>query len=610
MEKIKRKLSQRIISIISALGLICLGLSFFAGNNKPLTSNLTEVNAEAQSATSYLSAPQIIESNEATGMLFIYDSYTKRLSSLNSNDNMIKKTSSWTAEIISLCHTDTHLLALTKETGVNAVYIIDEETLARTKLTYSAQKQISCLTACGNDVYMYLSSDDLIRSATIDKANGTLTVNNNFIASSTDFGGDEITGLMLSGSTLYYTTTVSGTDKIYKLTDDGIGHYERVEIAVPAETGSFRYITPHKQSKNYILTSTNHLLTLSGDSVQSTRLSTANANSKYTSITFIGTTKYIADICAQSIWKLENGSSSFSVVFKNETPTPAITNAKEHKHLEVIKSTALYATPFATESLKDLEAGDRLTVIARDDSSYMDYYYCIYTNKSENIYGYIKKDDSFITLEKTEVYISLKIIGDSNNIVYTLPSGIKDESNQQVADLASRSTTTQIMAQKATNSAGDDFYLIELENGKYGYIRYSQVTTNFASSQVERIKCNGKTKRETIMYICPSSTAESTYTESEIEDFSSTITIKANTRIFLNEKVKAGNNYTKVTYQTETGETYIGYIKTADLDADGLTPLQLAGVILVAVNILILLVIFIARKKVIDSRENSIPTAK
>lgn len=608
MKGIKRRLGQRIISIISALGLFCLGLSCLWIEN-PVTSHLAEAN-ESNEATNYLSAPQIIEANETTGILYVYDSYTKKLSSLDSSDNEIKKTSSWTAEIISLCHTDTHLLALTKETGVNSIYVIDEETLERTKLTYSMQKQITCFTACGDDVYVYLSSDDLIRSATIDKANGMLASNNDFIASNTDFDGDSISNLMLSGSTLYYTTTDNGTDKICKLTNDEFGHFEKTVIYESTTTGSFKYVTPHKQSKNYILTSTNHLLTLNGDSVQISRLQTANASSKYSSITFIGTTQYIADICSQTIWKVNGDSTNYSIVFKNETPTPMVTNAKEHKHLEITKETSLYATPYATESLLTLKAGDKLTVIARDDASYNGYYYCIYTNKTENIYGYIKKDDSFNILEKTEVYIALKIIGDSNNFVYTLPSGTTDGVNQQVADLASKSTTTQIMAQKASNSAGDDFYLIELENGTYGYLRYSQGTTNFTSSQVERIKCNGKTKRETVMYICPDSTFSESYTNEEIEEFGSILTIEANTRIFLNEKVKAGNKYTKVTYQTERGETYIGYIETANIDADGLTPLQLAGVILVAVNIAILLVIFIARKRVIESKGDSIPTAQ
>jgi hypothetical protein len=222
----------------------------------------------------------------------------------------------------------------------------------------------------------------------------------------------------------------------------------------------------------------------------------------------------------------------------------------------------------------------------------------------------VPKNDNYITLEKTAVYIPLKVIGYSNNDVYYLPSGITDNNNQNFRQLSSRSVTTQILAQKITNSAGDDFYLIELDDGTAGYIRYSQVTTNFASAQSEKIKCNGKTKRDSLLLICPSSSETANYTDEEIETFNNTIYLKGNTRIFLNEKVKAGNTYTKVTYQTDTGETYIGYIKTADLDADGLTPLQTIGVILVAVNVAILLTILLIRKRVIANRDNQIQTAE
>ncbi|MBP3630644.1 MAG: hypothetical protein J6J23_04050 [Clostridia bacterium] len=595
-----------------ALGLFCLGLSCLTlPISNPITQNtLADDNTKAGIlTTNYLSAPELIEANQTSGILFVYDSYTRKVMSFNPSTQELIATSTWSGKVLSLCHTDTHLLALIEESeSNNSLYLINETTLEKTKLNSPIydQMQIDCFTACGEKVYMYVSSEELIETAIINATENTLD-DRTMLASRTQFGGDALKSLMLSSETLYYTTENDGTYSVCKLNDDGDGNIEKTTIYTsPDYHGEFLYSTPHNESANCILTSNNYLLTINGDSVSSKPLPQANINSTLSSVTFIGATKYFADENAQTIWKLENNSNNLVAVFKNASPTPAITNASEHEYLEITKTTGIYATPYATSTIKDLEVGSKLTVIAKDDASYDGFHYCLYTTKTENIYGYIKIDDSFITLAKTAVYIPLKVIGDNNNFVYYLPSGISDQHNTGFKQLDALSITTQVIAQKVTNSAGDDFYLIELENGIYGYIRYSQVTTNFATIQTERIKCNGKTKRDTTLYISPSSVATTTYTDDEIESFNNVIQIKSNTRILLNEKVKAGDKYTKVTYQTETGETYYGYVATADLDADGLTPLQTVGVILVAVNILILVIILVIRKSVITDREKSI----
>ena len=602
----------KTICLTLAVGLFCLGLSCFTLPTTIVKQNiLADDNTKSGVlTTSYLSAPELIESNPTTGILFVYDSFTKKLMSFNPAEQTLVASSEWSAEILSLCHTDTYLLALIKESETNnSLYIINETTLEKTKLTSPIYEQIKilCFTACGDKVYLY-SSDKLIETATINISEHTLT-GRTLLASSSQFGSDTPTHIMLSNETLYYTTSTESSEQICKLNDDGEGNIEKEIIYTsPIYHGKYVYSTPHNETANCILTSSNYLLTINNDSVTASEIPSGNINSTLSSITFIDTTKYFADASSQTIWKLGATDNRLTAIFKNATPNPAIINAKNHKYLEIVKPTGLYATPYATNTIKDLSVGDRLTVIANDDESYTGFHYCIYTTKTENIYGYIKIDDSFTILPKTEVYIPLKVIGDTSNHVYYLPSGISDEFNTGFKELESLSITTQIIAQKVTNSAGDDFYLIELENGIFGYIRYSQVTSNFASIQTERIKCNGKTKRETILYISPSSTTSAIYTDAEIENFNNKIEITPNTRIHLDEKVKAGNTYTKVTYQTEDGATYIGYIKTADIDADGLTPLQTVGVVLVAVNILVLGLIFILRKRVIASRDNAIQT--
>lgn len=614
----KQTLSQ-IFKCTAIILLLCLTMLPF-NFTKNCATTLIETNAEQSPAPlsiNYLSSPELIEANPQTNTLFVYDNYTHRLLSFDPATKSIKNSSSWTGEVLSLCHTDNYLVALIKESDANnSLYIVDETTLERTKLTYDDRKQISCFTACKDDVYLYLSSEEVITTAVIEVNTAVTPITARLnredakTITKSEFGGDQVERLMLSNNTLYYTTTIDGVNTICKITDDGDGHISKDDIyTCPTEYGTFVYGTAHNETQNCILTSNNYLLKISGDNITPTAIPNVAVNSHLTSVTFINTTQYFADSNTQTIWELKN--DTLTSLFQNQAPTPLIASAKHHQYIEITSTTGLYATPFSTISEITLNAGTRLIAIATDDDAYYGFYYCLYTTKTENIYGYLpKNEDTYKVLEKTSVYIPLKVIGDTANDVYYLPSTLTDSKNQNFKQLSNLSLTTQVMAQKVTNSAGDDFYLIELENDVYGYIRYSQVTSNFASIQTERIKCNGKTKRDTLLLLSPSSSTSTTYSESDIDTFNATVYLNANTRVLLNEKVKSSNKYTSVTYQTDSGETYIGYVLTADLDADGLTPLQSVGVALIGVNILILVIIFVARKKVITARENSIPTAE
>lgn len=635
------------------------------------TEKLPKANFTAtQTAITYLKSPQLVATDGET--LFVYDSFTEGLTGFSTNSTSPIPTAETTEKknILSLQFSGTFLycLATNPETHKNEIYRIKNTngTLVYTKVQtqmenatlFAVETQTSATTeesSSTNQEVLYLLNDNKILNVeTIEESGQTLsssgstydfnqyarnnTTANELIVENADH--THITSLYASNGSLFlsYYELIDENSKAstctVQLTKNASGYYK----AVTNTDGSTTYFSseqeavngsnfaPNKAITSVISTNQSLYLLQSNGVLQknesgSTRLInlknliTRTFPNRFTSITLssmakIGDALYFTDPNAQVIYKLTSTGlrDTIQIFMENSTPEPSLETTSAHQFIRVTKSAELYATPFSITPQFTIPSGTNLVILAKDDVAFKNYYYCLYTTKTTNYYLYLKDTTPIEYTQKTPVSTPVKVLG-SSVPVFALPSTIEDNQNQIVERLQDNSILTQSVLQTVKNSHGESFYVVSTPSGNTGYVRYTQINSSKNLIATQKVKCNGRTKRETKMFLTPSPDDLTSYSDEEIAEFE-TLGIEDNTRVKLLEKISAGSTYTRAVYQNDSGQVFYGYIQTEDIKSDELTPLQIIGLVLVAINILLLILIIIFRKRYTSNNTPKSPTSQ
>lgn len=631
----------------------------FADIKKYSTTSATS--STSQTAITYLKSPELVATNGEN--LFVYDSFTKGLMEFNcSSSPTLLAESTEQKEILSLQFSGSFLycLATNPETHKNEIYRITKTngTLVYTKVqtqmknatlfavetkTYTTTENPSISTS--QEVLYLLNNNKTLNVETIEESGNSLsssgstyefdqyasnnTASDELIVSDAD--NTHITSLHASDGVLFLSyyefideNSTASTCTV-KLTKNASGYY----IVTTKADGSTEYLssvneavlgsnsTPNKAITSTLFTNqTLYLLRGNGVLQKNESGSTNNINLKnlinnaypnrFTSITLSSMTQiddalYFTDPNAQVIFKLTSTgqTNTIQIFMENSTPAPVVESTSTHQFIRVTQSAELYTTPFSTIPQLTIPSGTNLVILAKDDVAFKNYYYCLYTTKTTNYYLYLKDTTPIEFTQKTPVSTPVKVLGSSVPI-FALPSTIEDDKNQIVERLQDNSILTQSVLQTVKNSHGESFYVVSTPSGNTGYVRYTQINSSKNLIATQKVKCNGRTKRETKLFLAPSPDDLTSYSDEEIAEFE-TLDIENNTRVKLLEKISAGSTYTPAVYQNDSGQVYYGYILTEDIKSDDLTPLQIIGLALVGVNIILLIVIIAFRKRYTSS---------
>lgn len=283
---------------------------------------------------------------------------------------------------------------------------------------------------------------------------------------------------------------------------------------------------------------------------------------------------YLSSDFVHKVYKVEK--NQISDLSLNPPVIPNRLVASDLIHIKLINSTPLFLEPYSVHPCLTVQGGTHLTVIG----TYKDFYFCMVVGDT-NQYLYLNKNSAnFETINTGSA--NTKFTATRTNKIYSLPSTKTDEANKILGTIQA---SEDIMVKNSTiieNSNGELFYLVEHENG-HGFVR----TTFFQSTKgtVElTTPCNAKTKRATTLF-------ENANASGVI------LTLEKGTRIALKEEVAPTKDYILVEYQDTNGVVYTGYLLSDDVDPDGLSTLQILGLVLVGTNLILLLTIFLIKRR-------------
>lgn len=591
------------------------GTSQLSAVNSSTPISMAESSQSQTTPISYLTAPKLIETDGRN--LFLYDSYTKLLSVIDPITKTKTLSTQEEKEVLEMHYSGKNLYALIENDNQTSIYkvVFNANTISYSKITTSLEN-IKHFSAKSEEVsedttqdYLYLYSLDGMKIECVQPDN-TTTVSRSILP--TVYDKNSIENLFIIGNDIYcaHTSTIDQTSgsTILKLVLDNISNDY---IKSSNDVVGFKENTNYLDSCIYnaetlttatALTSDGKITIIDGTSpVKTQNLLTLlpteyqNVNIKFSSIAQIDNKIYLTEPTLQVIFELNTTTDELKVFMSNTTPTPTILSVTDHIYIELTGTGELFASPFAIVPTVVAKSGTSLVVLQNTDPAFEDFYYCLYTERNQNYYLYLKKSTPHTTLPKTVVNTPAKVLGSSSTPIFSLPTTTTDQNNTIIESLKNDDNITQTLVQVVKNSHGESFYVVSTPSGNTGYIRYTQTTSAFSQIATAKIKCDGRTKRDTILYLAPSTDTEISYTDEEIAEFEQ-LQVDNNTRIKLLESINAGNTYTRVTYQPDSGEIYTGYIKTADIKSDALTPLQIIGIILVIVNIILLIIIVVFRK--------------
>ena len=264
-------------------------------------------------------------------------------------------------------------------------------------------------------------------------------------------------------------------------------------------------------------------------------------------------------------------------------------------------STALLDNPWDAEPIVEIaENADLIQIgtgsVSSNGYQIEDYVYCLYTANNKNYTGYVKLEDirdkqpidiseyrfkpTVTVFAGTKLYsLPTKVISSAAITTGTYPSVIKEipaNLKVQIVDTICEYTAnnTTMVKVKVNNDVGyiDCAAVISPQE------RVDFLTTNAI------VKCDG-----TKVY-------SSASTDSAVDDV-----LNKNKTIQIVGKRNAENGFTYVMYNDEYGNVLDGYIKTDNIETVSWTALQIVGCVLIAINVGLLILILVFKKRKIGS---------
>ncbi len=282
--------------------------------------------------------------------------------------------------------------------------------------------------------------------------------------------------------------------------------------------------------------------------------------------------------------------------------------------------TELFADPWGANSV--IKIGKNTDVIkigeakilkesrnAGTDNLIKDYDYCLFTTNNRNYSGFVKtshlkEKDKLSPKEAGYKEINGKCIVTvwPKTSLYSLPSTIAGVIGKDGSTLTSQRLTTiedsspvQVI-DVLCNYFANDVKMIKVivNDSQIGYIDANCVRN--PSDIRDFIITNATIKKDnTTVYLAPS-----------VDSTALSFKLEAGKNVRINGKRDTKTGFTSITFNDEFGNEYSGYIETDFVKSDSWSTLQIVGCVLIAINIGLLILILIYRKKHLGNRGQKI----
>lgn len=512
--------------------------------------------------------------------------------------------------------------------GIKA-YLLDENNQSTSPISISEQKtNLIDMKSDGTTAYILTKTVDkaIISKVTLDKDNKiTLTaleVNTNiseakkFAYDSNNFyvllSSDTIECLTLNTETLQLThqksitkanisdfpdtildvaaTNIGDTEVLYLLSETELKYIHPDESAPYAS--ELVYTSDTNNLKNMIVTNNDIYLNSSDKIVQIKNSDNTVVNTytidtdkhSITNITSFGDTVFFSDKDNHQVLQIDKTTKTQSHAITNYKITPTLYDSKSIKIGRLNKDSLLQIMPYTTSDSKSLEKNTEIIILS-EDAEFTNHYFVLLSNNKQNTYGYITKSTVDV-VKKSQDDTSLMTFADSTP-VYKYPSIYVDEYNSIITNLPKNIQLTRIATLDYTTKDNNSFSEIKLNDGTTGYIENSRLTAP-VTAKSKSIEANAKLKSDTNLYSDPEGTH-------------SLIELKAGTRVRVDEKINRNKKYTKITLNLSDGSEVSGYVLTSAINPDYLTPMQILGIVLVAINIVFMALIIAIRKRLTNT---------
>lgn len=265
----------------------------------------------------------------------------------------------------------------------------------------------------------------------------------------------------------------------------------------------------------------------------------------------------------------------------------------------------LRSKPWSASVIADVSQGAELAVVGTakivgtvDSVDIQDFYFCLFTHQGKNDFGYIPLSDvelkPSVPLASSKLKM-FKVV--PNTKLYSYPSlvtGTVFNNNDQ----DSKYTNRVIMTIDANmpveplnlikNYSSDGVQMLKvIVNGdetQTGYIEYQKIIA--PNDKNNFVITNSTIKGDTVVYLTQSG-----------DTILNNIMLKKGDRVRLDGARTSNNGRIKVTFNNEYGVEFTGYINSSSVETDSWTFLQILGLILIAINIGLLILILIFKHK-------------
>lgn len=279
-----------------------------------------------------------------------------------------------------------------------------------------------------------------------------------------------------------------------------------------------------------------------------------------------------------------------------------------------ITATQIYQKPWGTNPIIEIPQGTDVIKIGyakldnADKILISDYDYCLFTVNNKNYCGFIKTSELSEKTAVSQNSYSKRVTVWPGTKLYALPSvvegfiGETEEGNIYSLALNSSVEITEndeiqvIDMIYGYTSNSEKLVKICVNGQKYGFVE-AKCIHNPADVK-EFVITNATIKQDgTVVYKDKNSDAET---------FSFKLNAGKNVRINGKRDTKTG--WTSITFNDEYGNEFSGYIQTDYIKADAWSTLQILGCILIAINIGLLILILVYKKKHLGSYGQKIET--
>jgi len=471
------------------------------------------------------------------------------------------------ADIKKLVATENGILVLTKSTNETNLYLIDFNLANSTKVSFISSyttESIIDFTAIGTIIYALQDTGDIdvftISGSSLSRPDRIPKAHLQYIQ-------DE--SLILNIDVLGSNLMVRTPSIIYFFNPDDGNNFEAITVTkeLVLTSGETFLFT----SGDYAITSTGRLVKVSvAETLKyvSKEVSGFYADVEHLYLSNKPTHQLLVFNCSQNTLTDLNINAEISLNYLSP---------KNFIQLKLTTDTLMYYKPYSITSTKVLPINSTINVVA----TYKNFYYCLIVENNLNTFLYLNKDSTtFEVIDAGTNDINFTATRTCN--VYSLPSTIIDETNTVLGSVPASFETTILSASTISNTSGELFYLTKY-NGTYGFIRSNFLQSTRGTVELT-VPCNAKTKRTTTLF------------ESQ-DGIGEIIELEKGTRIALLEETSPTKNYILAEYQDPKGVVYKGYILVEDVKTDGLSTLQILGLVLVGTNILLLTIIIIIKKR-------------